>query len=173
MSSLTHIHPMFVHFPIGLLVVYALMEILSLPFLNRKSYWFYIKGSFAILGALTALVTIPTGLLIKNELAGDDYIARIVNVHAPFAIGTTVVFAIIALSYIGAWKEKEALAQGRYYSSILTRLKRLVLDTPLVIFLALIGLAGIMITGALGATMVYGPNFEPFAAFIYKLFFKN
>jgi uncharacterized membrane protein len=171
MQSLNHIHPMIVHFPIAILTVYALMEIFRFPFLNNKSYWFYVKATFAILGTLAALVTIPTGLLIKMELADDPYISRIVNVHAPFAVGTTVIFLIIALAYWVAWREKEAALMGRSYFSRLSWLKRLVLDTPLVILLALIGLVSVVITGALGASMVYGPDFEPVVHFVYNLFF--
>jgi len=41
----------------------------------------------------------------------------------------------------------------------------------LIPLLALLGLVLIIITGGLGAAIVYGPNVDPFVNFIYSIFF--
>jgi len=56
-----------------------------------------------------------------------------------------------------AWKEKAA------------DICQKIINSGLIIPLALFGLAAIAITGALGGAIVYGPNIDPFVAFIIKI----
>jgi len=43
------------------------------------------------------------------------------------------------------------------------------IESPLLAIPALIGLAAIVVTGALGAAIVYGPDIDPFVKIIYSL----
>jgi uncharacterized membrane protein len=47
-----NVHPLLVHFPIALLVVYSLLEWVPLKKLANLSSWFYIKATFLFFGDL-------------------------------------------------------------------------------------------------------------------------
>lgn len=57
------IHPVTVHFPIALLTVYGLMELVWSKRLKKEQAWFYVKASFLILGVISAYAALSTGRL--------------------------------------------------------------------------------------------------------------
>ncbi len=176
-----NIHPLFVHFPIGLLVVYSLMELGSylLPALRRQAWVFPVKAFLLFGGVLAAFMALATGDLAKEliETAGADPNLAIVEVHASFATATTLLYLLIAAAYLIRIADTRWGNCGTDPNGFFTRLwgfkkwlAHLVLDTPLLPALALLALAGITVTGALGAAVVYGPDIDPFVSFIYRLF---
>lgn len=151
-----NIHPLLVHFPIALLVVYSLLELTPVKRLTNLSYWFYIKITFLFLGILSIIPTGIAGKIIEEQFSEKD---ALVELHSNFAIAASVVYAILA---------------GIYFLALLNRSNKqikLILPTPVIVAISLLGLLLIVITGALGGIIVYGPNLDPFTAFIYSLFF--
>lgn len=55
---------------------------------------------------------------------------------------------------------------------LLNSLSEIVLSNPLAIVLALLGLGALMITGALGGAITYGPDADPIVSIVYKIFVK-
>ncbi len=165
-----NIHPLFVHFPIALLSIYSIIELLRVKQLTRLPYLFYIKGFLVILGTLASFVTMQTG-----EWAAGNSFSEIVEKHEFFAGVSTYTFAIIAIAYALVWL-KESPLKSKITHSMFRKIYEIaetnaesILRSPLVLVLALIGLVAITVTGALGGAMVYGPTVDPIVTFIYNL----
>src|SRR3954468_21445553 len=98
-----NIHPMFVHFPVALFLVYALLEICRFTFITNKPYYFYTKGIIVVLGAVSAFAALLTGEPAEHAYKGPLSrleAHKIIELHSTIAGLTTVVFVIIALLYV-------------------------------------------------------------------------
>ena len=134
--SLSHLHPMLVHFPIALLLWGFIADVASLyfkkePCLSKMGFYLLIIGSLSAIAALTS------GFLFTSEMSGAA--GQVKETHELFA-WLTVATSLIALAfrlYI-IKKKKEA-----------TELKWALL--------ALYGLAAVLVslTGFYGGTLVY------------------
>lgn len=161
------IHPILVHFPIALLSVYALMEILRFQFLTRQQYWFYVKATFAIIGSL---MTIPTGIagkLAEMQLGKNN----IVHVHSTFAEFSAAIFLSIGALYVIAWARQYVQSKNQLFVTA-CRIQQFIFEKNIIILLALVGLVLITITGALGGLIVFGPSIDPMSQLLFNLFFK-
>lgn len=175
-----NIHPLFVHFPIALLAIYGIMELIHTDRLNHSDTYAAIKGFLAIVGTLAAYVTLSTGdiaeeLLLKSR--GD--LRQLIETHSAFASASTIIFSILALAYLIKF-----IADSKYANaSILTAgwfapvwralciSSRAVRETVFGQIMALAGIICITITGSLGASIVYGPDADPIVHLIYGMFF--
>lgn len=176
-----NLHPIFVHFPIALLTVYALLEFIRFKKILAQQYWFYIKAILAILGAGAAWVALITGDAAKSAILHGiinpavTNVRRVINIHENFAHLSTAIFSIIALIYLLAWLQRFEF--GQYIKNpaaakiweLAVRVAPTVLDNGWIILLAVIGLACISITGALGGSMIYGTASDPFIKAVYNI----
>lgn len=151
-----NIHPLLVHFPIALLIVYSFLEWVPIKKLTNLSYWFYIKAVFLFFGVLSAIPTGFTGKLIERQFRDKR---ALVHLHSNFAVAASVVYAILAGLYFLAWLKRSE------------KQIKFLLPTPVIILISIFGFFLIIVIGALGGVIVYGPNLDPFTAFIYRLFF--
>jgi uncharacterized membrane protein len=142
------LHPLIVHFPVALLTIYAVLELIRFKKVLAKPYWFFVKAMFVIFGALGAAAA---------YLTGPDALARspLGQMHQNFATITLSIFAVIGFAYLLEWKKPN-------------RYSGFVLRPYIIIPLALLGLVAVVITGGLGGALVYGTNFDPFMAPIFK-----
>lgn len=157
-----NIHPFFVHFPIALLVVYAILEIIPLNKRYPSIQWTHIKAAFLFFGVVGAYFSVVAGE-IAEKLIQDEVLKEVVETHAFFATTATFIFSLLAISY---------LARLRNMTGVISRVTNFILQRKISFFLALVGLITILITGGLGASIVYGPDADPFVSFIYRLFFR-
>ena len=175
-----NIHPLFVHFPIGLLVVYSLLEICAYfwPALRRQAWLFGVEAFLLFTGVLAAFVALITGGIAEDIIRHTNSYAFILKVHSPIAVLTTILYLILATAYLirmfdtNGWGNR-TVGLNRPFIRIWNFKKYvtyLILDTWLLPVLALLALLGMIVTGALGAAIVYGPNADPFVSFIYHLF---
>jgi len=82
MVSLSHLHPMLVHFPIALVVLGFVAEISSLFF--KKEACLSKTGFYLLLvGTLSALVALLTGILFTSEMSGSA--GEVKETHELFA----------------------------------------------------------------------------------------
>jgi uncharacterized membrane protein len=142
------LHPILVHFPIGLLTIYAILELIRFKKIMVKPHWFHTKATFAIIGALFACLAYLTG-----PEGGEG--TRLHEMHHTFATFTLIIFFVIALAYLLEWIKPSK------YSLFIMR-------PYIIIPLAILGLICITITGGLGGAMVYGTHFDPFMAPVFK-----
>ena len=175
-----NIHPLFVHFPIGLLVVYSVLEIIAYawPSIKRQSWIFPVKAFLLFAGALGAFAALFTGGIAKDLIRHTSNYTYVIKVHSTFAAVTTILYVILAMAYLvrifdrNGWGNR-IVGTNKFLASVWNFKKRfwyLILDTWLLPLIALLALIGMFVTGALGAAIVYGPNADPFVSFVYHLF---
>lgn len=169
-----NIHPIFTHFPVALLTLYSLFELIRFKKITDQPYWFYIKACFVIIGTLSGYAAYTTGELLEDAFGG-----QLIEVHSFFASITLAIFAVISVAYLISWVEKTDLAAkiaSSRFSAIWKVLVmfRATLMRPLVsIIAAFLGLIAITVTGALGGALAYGPDVDPIVHFIYSLLIKQ
>lgn len=178
-----NIHPLFVHFPIGLLVVYSILELggYFLSALRRNMWAFPVKAFLLFAGVLSAFAALITGGIAEEIIEETGSFSSIVEVHSSFAVATTVLYLVLAAAYLNRvfdrnrWFDR-IVVMNRFFAWGWNKKKylaHLILDTWLLPVLALLALITITITGALGAAIVYGPSADPFVSFIYHLFWAR
>lgn len=84
-----HLHPLLVHLPIGVWLVYLLLSFLSTK--EKYKEIFQINKIIFLFGAISATLSIITGLINANQEGHDS---NVLNSHQWIAIGTTVLFVI-------------------------------------------------------------------------------
>lgn len=175
-----NIHPIFVHFPIALLTIYAVLEWLRFKKLLNWSPFFYIKLVFVVLGSIASYAALITGGIAEEAFAGTP-IAKIVEIHSNWAAYTIGIFSVLAVAYLVRWIEKDYPAAVLKINSnkvsgviwkVLSYLSELVQKPFVLVILSIIGLISVTITGALGGSIVYGNDVDPVVRFIYKFLVK-
>jgi uncharacterized membrane protein len=174
-----NIHPLFVHFPIALLVVYSLLEIV--PGIRSRAWAQSAKVACLYIGVLGAIAALITGGMAEELVEGSHPRAYILEVHAPLAGLTSLIYLILAAAYLVrtfdtlGWGERIA-GDSRILRALWEFKKRFwrpIRESWVTPVLALAGLVGMVMTGALGAAIVYGPSVDPVASFVYHLFFAS
>jgi uncharacterized membrane protein len=177
-----NIHPLFVHFPLGLLIVYALLEVASLfPRFRRIESLSTVKAFLAIAGGVFAYITAFFGEMAEEALNPSGPLAALIGTHSMFAYSTIAVFSLLAGAYLVRFISASRVGANPIFTlpvikpawRFLTALSQFILFPQIAAVLALGGLVLITITGGLGASIVYGPNFDPFVHFIYGTFFRG
>ena len=93
-SFLGRLHPMIVHFPISLLLVAFLLEIISW---KRKADDFHAAIKLLVLlGALSAVVAVALGLLLSNS---EEYGNEVLPVHQWTGIATMLLASLTTVFY--------------------------------------------------------------------------
>lgn len=142
-----NIHPAFVHFPIALLILYAIIELFPLYRWMPGVAWASMRGVLLYVGTASAILAAITGLMAA-EIVGE---LPAVEVHEKAALAL-VVLAILTSAVNYFWRNESPAS--RY------TLKALALAIFLMLF----------IVGALGASIVYGPEVDPIVSFVTGLF---
>ena len=94
MISVTHLHPMVVHFPIALIIVGFAADFLGLflkneTWLPKAAFW------LMLLGFLSAVVAFCTGYFFTSPMEGDPGIVR--ERHELFAVLTLIAISLSAI----------------------------------------------------------------------------
>ncbi|MES2773094.1 MAG: c-type cytochrome domain-containing protein [Bacteroidota bacterium] len=126
-------HPLLLHFPIVLLIMYALMIIYEKLFLRTKPAFTHFTDSILLIAALTAAITAIAGLLLSKE---GGYDAQALEGHKWFGV---------AVSFIGL---------GWYYFRNALHSNKLV-----AVVNSCIALLIVTIAGHKGANITHGENF--------------
>lgn len=137
MLTTGHIHPMIVHFPVALIIVGFLAEVVSLFFKSEKCLsktGFYLM----IMGTLAAIAAWLTGQLFTDH-PDESGIIGIFEKHETAALITMIVMIICSLFRIWLVVQKKEE----------TRLKWIAFG------FYLLGFAAVSLTGFIGGTMVY------------------
>lgn len=167
-----NLHPLLTHFPVALLTIYSLLELIKLRRMSEQSYWFYIKACLVILGTVIGYATFFTGYIQKDEFTSGE-IVKVVNAHFYAAISTLVIFTLLSIGYGISWLQREGfvLSGVRWQKKLLTYSSWLL--SPIISFIMVfLGLTAITITGALGGALAYGRDVDPFVNMMYKMLIK-
>lgn len=170
---LAQLHPVVVHFPIALLTVYALLELIPWRRTWTDPRWIFVKRILLILGTMGILVALESGEARGGEVFD---VGTALAYHARLADITRIIFVLMAGSHvvnmIGAWVTQRVRKYEWAHVSwkVVERIAFFFLLRPVTILLASIGLVVLTITGALGGGMVYGPDADPVVRVVYSLF---
>lgn len=137
MFTVSHLHPMLVHFPIALVSIGFLLEIF---YLLRKKEVCLTKAGFylLILGTLAAVVTWLSGMLFTSEMEGAA--GQIRETHELFA-NITLALLLIAASlrvYLSVKKKEDNKAMKN-----------------IALLLYALATVSVFATGFFGGTLVY------------------
>lgn len=130
-----NIHPIFVHFPIALLTIYALLEVFipikiaAYKAFKWENFWAYkllinpiwqaIKAFLVIVGTLIGLLTLETGEMAEElvrstasdpRVFGTSQMGQLIEMHSTFAGVSIGIFAALAVGYIAYFIEKKSAA---------------------------------------------------------------
>ncbi len=170
-----NIHPIFVHFPIALLTVYALVELVRTKTALRSTSIKVLKGFLVTTGTIGAFVAMQTGELAEKTIGGAP--SQLIETHSLFANMTFYVFLVLALIYLLELMDILPIGQKIRQTKMRAGFEKIlgyaqkIIHTPFMPTFALIGLILVTITGALGGAIVYGADIDPVVHFIYSLFF--
>lgn len=172
------LHPIIVHFPIALLTIYGLMELIRPKKLLNNESWFYVKSAFVIIGTIGAFFSLASGDVAAHQFA-DKSMRQVIEVHESLASISTTIFTILGATHIltgidRKFKKKiDKCYEGKLEKpwKYLIKIKNIIYNTPFMWILAIAGLVAITMTGALGGALVYGPNADPIISIVYNLFF--
>lgn len=141
-----NIHPAFVHFPIALLCIYAIIEIIPLARFWPAVQWDAIRRFSLYTGTAFGVAAFLTGVMAE-DLVG---VPTLVEPHEEAAAVTIALFIILCLvTYF--WRGEGSM---KYWFTKA---------------LALSGLAMLFVTGALGANIVYGSDVDPIVSFVVRI----
>lgn len=136
MFDTSHLHPMLVHFPIALIVVGFLADLLSLIF--KRELCLSKAGLYLmVLGTLGAIAAVLTGEFFTKELAGEA--GNVQETHELFASITmyTMIIASTLRVYLMVAKKESTKLKWAAFA------------------LYGVGALSVSITGFFGGTMVY------------------
>lgn len=138
MFDISHLHPMVVHFPIALLVVGFLADVLSLLLHRKKPCLSKIGFYLMVLGTLSIIAAYITGDLFTKDMVGAA--GDLKNRHELLARITMLVMLVASAAriyHVSTKKEKPVIKW-------------------LTFSLFALGTIMVMITGFLGGNLVYG-----------------
>lgn len=174
-----NIHPIFVHFPIALFTVYAVIELIWNKSFRANISTLWIKVTLLATGIVGAQVSLMTGETAEHLIGESTLIEK----HSTFANFTVWIFGILLVSYmlhildqkivfpkIKTFLEKRQSQDVLVRAwGILVKMKDFLIMTPIVYILAIVGLLAVTVTGALGGAIVYGPEVDPIVQFVYSV----
>ena len=164
------IHPLLVHFPIAFLMVYALLEIITVFYFQRFHQIIFVKTFLLAVGMLGAFAALVTGYIAGERLGAF----AVLEAHRFWAQFSAFLFLILCVGYLLYWLDIFKMVQKlpnsiRRYWNFVEKLRRFILKPVVRLVLACSGLASIGITGALGASMVFGTTYDPVITIVYRL----
>jgi uncharacterized membrane protein len=162
-----NIHPIFVHFPIALLLVYSIIKIFPLKRWLPLVSWVHIENVLLFFGVISAFVSSSTGELAESFGSPNR---QLVEMHSTFAAISTWIYGLllvgVIIPFIMPYVEKLGVI---WINNIFKFVHKILSHSLLSKVLALLGLIAISVTGLLGGVIVYGITADPVAPIILKI----
>lgn len=163
-----NIHPLFVHFPIALLILYSFLKIVPFERWFSGIAWKQVRQVLLVFGVLGAFASLSTGEMAEELVRPDR---NIVEMHELFANISTWVYVVLLLSEVMSLLNAYVVPKFKNQTliSAFLKLERFLSNRSLGILLAVVGLVSISVTGLLGGVMVYGLSADPFAPIVLNI----
>ena len=163
------LHPIFVHFPIALLSLYTVIEILPFGRWLPQVNWRHLKRVLLFVGVIGAFVALYTGEIAEHLNRPNR---QLVNDHALFSQISTWIYGALLLGEVLSILNKSHL-MGKFHvvwvKNLSTFLEKFLCKSVYVKVLAVLGIIALTVAGLLGGVMVYGTTADPVASFVLNL----
>lgn len=162
------IHPIFVHFPIALLVVYSIIKILPFKKWFPQVTWNYLESILLLIGVLGAFISSSTGEVAEHLTKANK---NLVEMHSTFAGISTWLYGLLLLGEILVLLTPKLFPKFNLpkTSELVLFIQNLLTNPISSKIIAFLGLIAISITGMLGGVIVYGVSADPLAPMLLKL----
>ena len=163
------LHPIIVHFPIAILTLWSLIEIVRPSRLLPQVSWASISAFLLVTGFLTALAALFTG-----DIAAGGIPSALTGMHEQFAQLSVILYGLFVLDFVFPFvlRMLVQIFSTSFYGGVvrIVRMYERLFQMRMVrLMLASIALASLVVTGMLGGVMVYGPDIDPLAPFILSV----
>lgn len=165
------IHPLFVHFPIALLIIYAILEIITSIYPKYSEKLYLTKIICLYIWALWAIASSQTGEIDKHVNFAKKR-TNILERHETFASITTTTSIILSIIYI-IISANIVYATNQYiikYQNYISQTIFYINKFKLLLIWSIILLVSVSITGALWGVVAYGADADPITKVIYSIF---
>jgi len=174
-----NLHPLLVHFPVALLSLYALIELVRVRRLLNAEWWFNLKASLIIVGTAFGYLAASFGEVAEHEVVRTARQHQVVELHSSFAVAVLVVATLLAIAYLVTLITRydsfinHLMGRGTLtrYFNMLKRCTAFTMQPWVYVTLAALLIVLLTITGALGSVISHGPDTDFIVAFVYQLFF--
>lgn len=161
------LHPIFVHFPIALLVFYSIIKIVPLSRWFPRIMWRDIERFLLIFGVAGAFVSLSTGEIAEEMFQVNH---QLVEMHATFAVLSVWLYGALLVGEIASHViSKQFFATHRGLVRFVSFFSALLCDGFFARVIAFVALVAISLTGLLGGVLVYGTTADPLAGFILRI----
>jgi hypothetical protein len=174
-----NMHPFLGHFPVSILLMYALIELFGNRSIRESDYWFRVRALLAITGTALAYLTLPTGGLTKAiVLKARPDLADLIATFTTFSWMAIFVFTILAAAYAirlaslykydttPFFQKPEVIRLWKPITKAADAILRPLPSRTL----SLLGIILIVIAANLGISIVYGADIDPLVGYIYNTF---
>jgi uncharacterized membrane protein len=165
-----NIHPIFVHFPIALLLIYSVIKIVPFQKWFPKVAWKHLEMFLLVMGVLGSFAAIYTGEASEHLISPKN--RQLLEMHAFFAVASAWLYGLIlfgeVLFFINPIITEKIKLPPRV-NNFLLLIQKILTNVWLSKLLAFFGLLAIATTGMLGGVLVYGLSADPLAPIVLKL----
>ncbi|PIZ87334.1 hypothetical protein COX93_01240 [Candidatus Nomurabacteria bacterium CG_4_10_14_0_2_um_filter_30_12] len=167
-----NIHPIFVHFPIALLLIYSIIKILPFKKWFPDVSWKHIEVVLLGLGVFGAFVASSTGEIAEHLTRLNR---QLVEMHSTFASISTWLYGLLLLGeflylltpyFITKFNSSKIVG-------FLLFVQKILINNVLSKIMAFLGLIAISTTGLLGGVMVFGTSSDPLASIVLNILGLN
>lgn len=163
-----NLHPIFVHFPIAMLLVYSVIKLLPLAKWFPKANWKDIELALLFIGVVGSFFALATGETAEHLVRPSR---DLVEAHSLFATISTWIYGALLLGEVLAmftsWYENKM--KNQEILKVVNFLKTNLTNKFYSGVLSFLGLIAISLTGLLGGVITYGVGADPFAAIVLQL----
>lgn len=163
------IHPALVHFPIALLFLYSVVNLLPLQKWFPKVSWKHIEVVLLIVGVVGAIAALSTGE-IAEEITQPD--KQLVEMHSTFAGIATLLYGLLLSGEVLSFLTTTNIFRLKIpkINAFFIFVQKILTHRIVSFILAALGLIAITITGILGGVIIHGVSADPFAATVLNIF---
>ncbi len=161
-------HPVFVHFPIALLLLYSFIKVVPFKKWFPSISWRQIEQVLLTAGIFGAFAALATGETAEHLVKPNH---DLVEMHSLFASMSTFTYGTLFLGELLSILNISFIPKLKIgiITSISAKLEKIFTNNTFSKVLAVYGFLAISVTGILGGVMVYGLSADPLAPILLNL----